>query len=205
VEGKPGVVVNDRKRVAALSVRERKVALEVHLPKPVGGLFFEALVGAVAHLVLWFEKSVPLHDRLAGRGSWNLVRAKWKLLVLGLLLEASANLAPAPGGMLVTHLTDSGLDSIRSFVRRLVRAPRPLGEPFAALFAISVQPLVSGFSADVKPAAEGAHVGLLLVGKHNEFEFKGHLGSIVPGHGPLRDSGEKSVSGNVLPMSRNTC
>ena len=205
---KAGVVVYDRKRVAALSVNEGKVALEVHLPKLVGRLFLEALKRPVALLVLCLvgiEKPVALSDRLAGRGGRNRLGLEGPPVGVGLLAETCSNLATAPCRMPLAHLADRLGDRLGSLVRRVFRTARLLFEPLAALLAVATEPLVAGFSADVEPAAKGAHVGLFLVGKLYEFEFEGHLRSVVPGHGDLRFSEGKPSAGNVLPMSRNTC
>jgi hypothetical protein len=74
-----------------------------------------------------------------------------------------------------------------------------------AVVAIPVQPLITGFSANVEPPTQRAHVGVVLIGKHGKFQFERHLGLRVPGHGPLRFVGGKTATGNVLPMSPNTC
>lgn len=155
---KAGVVINDRKRMAALSIDEREMALEVHLPKPVGLFFLEAPVGGVSRLVSRIEKAISFHDRLAGRGGRNLLGAKGELVVLGVSAEPGADLVPTSGGVLFAHLADSSLDLIGGFIRRSVWASRPLGEPVLAVFAVPIQPLVSSFSANVEPATKGGRL-----------------------------------------------
>jgi hypothetical protein len=74
------VVVHNRQSVAALPIRKRKVTLEVHLPKPVGRLFLEALKWGVAPLFrswgLPAQKPASLYDVLAGGGGRHLLDAK---------------------------------------------------------------------------------------------------------------------------------
>ncbi|MCS4054450.1 hypothetical protein [Salinibacter ruber] len=59
------MVVHDSKRITARLVIEKKIALEVHLPKLIGALLFEALVTGRLLRVFLTDQMMPMQDARA--------------------------------------------------------------------------------------------------------------------------------------------
>src|SRR5579885_1450342 len=136
------VIVDHRQRMAPALIPHGKAPLEVHLPEEVRSRMLEATAGLLAHRRA--HPAVPDQDRMDGRGR----RRRQPIH-----LQATPDLAPAPGRMPIAHPQHRRLQLRPAAPRRAMRTARPVRRPVLAL-PRSPQPFVAGLGADPEPPTQ---------------------------------------------------
>lgn len=160
--GKAGVVVDESEGMAEGAVSEGEVALEIHLPESVGGIFFKAKPGAMSAGSGGIDASVAFEN-----GGESAVRGELEVTEI---LEAAAEFARSPGGMFVAQSEDE--------LFHVWRAASWRGEGFSGAVSEGIGPrrekefkeAVACVATDVELAAKSRDVGTRLNGGCDEGE-----------------------------------
>jgi hypothetical protein len=102
-QGESGVIVQRGERMAP-SGRQCKVSFEIHLPQIVGPRMLESNPSLVFDALIRVDQPMSMED--VGD------RAGRRQVLCPQRFETGSNLAPAPGGMGLSHLDDLAFDPI---------------------------------------------------------------------------------------------
>ena len=173
---KPRMIVQNRERVATSPVC-REVTLEVLLPQLVGLQTLKALPRSMGEPVSWINESVTSEDRSDG------ARARHPLVACG--QKSRTKLASSPGWMRFTNCQHRALNFYRRARRRGIRPVRKVLQTLIIAFSETPNPLVPRRRTNLKPPAQGPHVGAISPSQCHEVSPLGHLGHLFPGHDHL--------------------
>ena len=105
--------------------------------------------------------------------------------------EALPDLAGTPARFLALGRYDGCFDLLGQPVCISVGAPGPIREPLQSTFLITLEDLVTGFTGDLKLAAQGGHALAVLKPNHESYAFV-HNRTFLPWHPTSRPlPGEK--------------
>src|SRR6266849_6032522 len=183
---KTRMVVQHRERMAAASL-QRKVSLEVHLPKIIRSLVLEPheLVLPIAHARA--QHAVPVEYRGDRRRRRQVIKAQGS--------QSRRNLAAAPSRMLGSNGQNRRLCGCTCLLRAAQWSRRAISQACHPFRHKSAQHLVSSLRTDFEPPAQLPPVGSGLQCQLNKLASDVHHGSGFPWH-----VGLQNLTANVLPM-----
>ena len=112
------MIIEQGERMATPAAAQRKVTLEVHLAKFIGGRTFEAHVRVVLPGLRRIDQAAPAQDRPDGRKRGQSLHAQ--------ILEPTPQLARTPGRMLRAQRRHSLFGRGLRAERRALRSPRTI-------------------------------------------------------------------------------
>ena len=170
------MVVEQGQRVAARPA-DGEMALEVHLPKIVGGGVLEADKRAMRGRMPAVQPAVAAQDR----GD----RARARHLRGAQIQQPPAQLAPAPGRMRVAQRQHMRLHRLGRTARRTVGAARAVMQPGPPLSPMARQPLVTRRRADTEAPAQPTQMAAFRPRQQHKLLTQIHGGHLLPRHGSL--------------------
>ena len=189
-----GVIVQHCQRMTARSVAQGEAALEVHLPKRVGGAALETLPGR--------GRCAGRRADLAGAGKDRPDGAARGQILVAQILQAAAQLARSPGGLRLAQSQDRGHRRLRGRPRAAPGPPGTIRQRGHAPLRKTLEPLVAGAAADAKTSAQLTDVGPGQGSQSDEFVALGHGGRGLPAHAGHCYPCVRSIHAEPVPTSR---
>src|SRR5215475_5424122 len=168
------MIIKHGQRMTALAVTQSKVSFEIHLPELIRLLLFKALVTTRSRLRTNRYPSMSLQDRMHGAlGDHQLMVA----------LQTPLDLTSTPA-RLVTNCQHFVFDRRLGATGRVSRTSRSVS-PLQAPALVSLQPLVTGLSADAKTPTQTTEVASRLTCQRQKLLSRTHGRTLLPRHGLL--------------------
>src|SRR5262249_27653777 len=191
---KARVIVQNAERMGRTTKRDQR-SFEIHLPKTIGHLPFEALPVGLG-LSTGLDQCVAMKEgrnRTTGRHRFPLS------------LKQTANLARSPARVALTEAQHGLFGGFSQLPRTVLRAARLIYQTFGSLLSVSTQPLVAALSADAVTLAQLSETHCFFLRHSHKLLTQRHETNNSPRHSvlPLSSSGRimPLVISKVLPMS----
>src|SRR5499427_6020947 len=191
---KARVIVQNAERMGRATKRGQR-SFEIHLPKTIGHLPFEALPVGLG-LSTGLDQSVAMKEgrnRTTGGHRFPLS------------LKQTANLACSPARVALTQAQHGLFGGFSQLPRTVLRAARLIYQTFGSLLSVSTQPLVAALSADAVTLAQLSETHCFFLRHSHKLLTQRHETNNSPRHSvlPLSSSGRimPLVISKVLPMS----
>src|SRR5438094_7039444 len=170
---------------------------EIHLPKTIGHLTLETVPVGLGRLTASIDQPMTVKD--SGDGA----RGRQSLFIL--ILQKTTDLARSPAWISTTQRYQGLFFSLSQLTGTFLGTTRMIGETFASLLTVSVQPLVAGFPTDAITLAQLRKAHRFFLRQSHKLLAQRHETNHSPRHklSPLSISGRTMplVTEKVLPMS----
>src|SRR5262245_28600155 len=191
---KARVIVQNAERMGRTTKRDQR-SFEIHLPKTIGHLPFEALPVGLG-------LSTGLDQCMAMKEGRNRTTGRHRF---PLSLKQTANLARSPARVALTQAQHGLFGGFSQLPRTVLRAARLIYQTFGSLLSVSTQPLVAALSADAVTLAQLSETHCFFLRHSHKLFTQRHETNNSPRHSvlPLSSSGRimPLVISKVLPMS----
>jgi hypothetical protein len=138
------MIIQDRQRMA-LTYNGSDRSLEVHLPQAVGRGMFKALPVFAASRSIWINETVAVQYRCYGATSWHRYCSQ--------ILQAPPDLASSPTSCL-SQRDDLLFCNSTNPAGYSLRPPAAIPQTGFSLLPKAIEPLVTGFAADIETATQ---------------------------------------------------
>jgi hypothetical protein len=172
-QGIAGMIVKHGQRVTS-PIDNRDMSFKVHLPKIVRSFSFKPLPSMV------FTRFLMVNQPIASQNIGDCARSRHSLQAQR--LKSSVDLSTTPSRVTFSESNHSLFNLIRSNPRNGFGSPRAICNTRIAMAPISSYPLVSGFTANTKPAAKFAKIGSFFKSQEDKFFTLRHNGNRLPWH-----------------------
>src|SRR5437773_3147151 len=170
---------------------------EIHLPKTIGHLTLETVPVGLGRLTASIDQPMTVKD--SGDG------ARGRQSLFTLILQKTTDLARSPAWISTTQRYQGLFFSLSQLTGTFLGTTRMIGETFASLLTVSVQPLVAGFPTDAITLAQLRKAHRFFLRQSHKLLAQRHETNHSPRHklSPLSISGRTMplVTEKVLPMS----
>src|SRR5438876_716055 len=193
--GVPRMVIHNRQGMTLHPVPNRKPAFEIHLPELIGSCMLKSLPGRVLGRFFWIDALMTTQDFMN--------RTIDRDCDLTNCLQSNTDFACSPGGVSIPDFQYLGLHIFAASLRRLMRSPRNVSQPFFTILGIALQPFINGLRTNLVTTANLPNIRIRSICQYHHFSSERHCGHHFLPCQRFHLFRESLTLSKVLPMSPN--